>query len=51
MAVSKATLSFISADVGARLVKDIDKTTINTGLLKECEGILAKLSKHKGKKI
>lgn len=49
MAVSKATLTCISGEVGARLVKDIATTTINTSLITECRLIMEKLAKRKGK--
>lgn len=47
MAVSMATLSCVTGEVGTRLIKDIKSTSINMEAFKSCESLIRKLKESK----
>lgn len=47
--VSKATIGVIEGEVGARLIKDIQSTTINKSIIEDCKKAMESLSKGKNK--
>lgn len=45
MAVSKATLACVQGQIGTRLIKDIQGTTVNSDIVKSCKKLMDKLAK------
>ena len=49
MAVSKASIPYIDIEIGEKFKKDIEKTQLNTKLIRECKGLMKELLKQRRK--